>query len=50
DKVAKSIVSYIPEYQSHFRDLKEEGYCIIAYARKSKGKKEEEIRLRFYRT
>lgn len=44
--VAKSIISYIPEYQSHIRDLKEEGYCIIGYARKSKGKEKEKDRLR----
>jgi hypothetical protein len=46
DNVTKSIISYIPEYQSHIRNLKEEGYCIIGYARKSKGKEEEEVRLR----
>lgn len=46
DNVAKSIISYIPEYQSHIRNLKEEGYCIIGYARKSKGKEEEEVSLR----
>lgn len=46
DNVAKSIISYIPEYQSHIRNLKEEGYCIIGYARKSKYKEEEEVRLR----
>ncbi|EIE92218.1 hypothetical protein RO3G_17025 [Rhizopus delemar RA 99-880] len=34
------------DYQKHIRNLKEEGYSIIGYARKSKGKEEEEARLR----
>lgn len=46
-KVMKLIISYIPEYQNHIRTLKKEGYSIIiGYARNSKGKEDEEVRLR----
>ncbi|CAO3626032.1 unnamed protein product [Mucor hiemalis] len=42
----KNVVSYFEEYQQHIKSLKKEGYNIIGYARKSKGKETEETRVK----
>jgi hypothetical protein len=42
----KIIVNYLPQYQEHFRSLKQNRNKITGYARKSKGK-DDETRVNF---
>lgn len=42
----KNVVSYFEEYQEYIKSLKKEGYSVIGYARKSKGKETEDTRIK----
>ncbi|KAI9470121.1 MAG: hypothetical protein EXX96DRAFT_532524 [Benjaminiella poitrasii] len=46
DNLAESIINYIPEFQKHINNLKEKGYSIVGYARKSEGKETDKTRYR----
>ncbi|ORX52442.1 hypothetical protein DM01DRAFT_1336810 [Hesseltinella vesiculosa] len=37
DNTVKDILNRLPTYQQHIRMLKDDGYCIVGYARKSPG-------------
>lgn len=40
------MVSYFEEYEEYIKSLKKEGYSVINYARKSKGKETEDNRIK----
>ncbi|KAI8371798.1 uncharacterized protein BYT42DRAFT_501561 [Radiomyces spectabilis] len=50
DVVAEAILGYIPKYQSHLKELKEDGYHVVGYCRKSKTKEDGSSRQRLLRT
>ncbi|KAG1037632.1 hypothetical protein G6F43_012821 [Rhizopus delemar] len=46
DNVIEEIVSHLPRYQKFIQSLKDEGYHVIGYARKSTCKKDDDSRVR----
>ncbi|KAI8079892.1 uncharacterized protein BX664DRAFT_303026 [Halteromyces radiatus] len=46
DDVVKAIKDYIPNYQAHIKNLKEDGFQIIGYCRKSRTNEDDDTRLR----
>ncbi|KAI7892940.1 uncharacterized protein EV154DRAFT_561857 [Mucor mucedo] len=50
DDVADKINNYLPSYQSYIKKLKEEGYTIIGYIRKSPGKEPDDRRRQLLKT
>ena len=46
DDIAKKVLDYLPHYQLFVKNLKEEKYNIIGYARKSRTNENDESRVR----
>jgi hypothetical protein len=46
DDVVNKIVNVLPQYQECIKSWKREGYTIVGYARKSKGKVDDETRIK----
>ncbi|KAF7722064.1 hypothetical protein EC973_003746 [Apophysomyces ossiformis] len=46
DDIAKKVLDYLPHYQLFVQNLKDEGYNIVGYARKSRKNENDESRIR----
>jgi hypothetical protein len=46
DAALEDIVMHLPRYQDNLKKMKEAGYEVIGYARKSKGEKDDMKRIR----
>ncbi|KAG0752828.1 hypothetical protein G6F26_012933 [Rhizopus arrhizus] len=50
NSVCSSIINYLPAYKSHIMKIKDDGFQVIGYARKSPGEESEEVRIRLLQT
>ncbi|KAG1041456.1 hypothetical protein G6F43_012094 [Rhizopus delemar] len=50
NSVCSSIINYLPAYKAHIIKLKDDGFQVIGYARKSPGEESEEVRIRLLQT